>query len=450
MLNGEGETGLLGSDLLGILAIALLVLLNGFFVAAEFALVSVRRTRVEELVAQGNRAALAIREAIHDPDRFIAATQLGITLASLGLGWVGEPALAHLIDPLIALIPIPAQWVNVTSHGISAAIAFAFITFLHVVIGELAPKSIALQRPEQTAMIVAQPTLWVEWLFRPGIWLLNGAGNGILRLLGFEPASGHEMVHSVEELKMLLAASADHGLLEESERDMLDAVFSLRDLFVRQIMIPRTEMVALPAHATLRDVLTLLRESPHTKFPVYEHDPDHIVGIFHVRDAVEALAQGRLDDPVLSFIRPALYLPETARLNTALAALREGRQHIAIVLDEYGGTAGLVTLEDILEEIAGSIPDQYETGEPEIVQRPDGSWAVSGLALIEDVNEALNLTLSDEIYDTIGGYVMGKLERIPRSGDEIQVDGVRFQVEKVDGLRVDRLRIYPPEKAASP
>ena len=444
----DGEASTVGNDLLGIVAIALLVLLNGFFVAAEFALVSVRRTRVDELVAQGNRTALAIRQVIHDPDRFIAATQLGITLASLGLGWVGEPALAHLIDPLITLVPIPTQWVNVTSHGISAAIAFAFITFLHVVIGELAPKSIALQRSEQTAMIVARPMLWTEWLFRPAIWLLNGAGNGILRLLGFKPASGHEMVHSVEEIKMVLAASADHGLLEESERDMLDAIFSLRDLLVRQIMIPRTEMVALPAHATLRDVLALLRESPHTKFPVYEHDQDHIVGIFHVRDAVEALAQGQLDAPVLSFMRPAIYLPETARLNTALAALRERRQHIAIVLDEYGGTAGLITLEDILEEITGSIPDQYETGEPEIMQRPDGSWVVSGLALIEDVNEALNLMLSDEVYDTIGGYVMGKLERIPRPGDEVQVDDVRFQVEKVDGLRVDRLLVYPSRKVA--
>lgn len=446
----EGEVSSLGNDLLGVLAIALLVLMNGFFVAAEFALVSVRRTRVEELVAQGNRTASVIRKAIEEPDRFIAATQLGITLASLGLGWVGEPALSHLIDPVIVLIPIPERWVNITSHGLAAAIAFAFITFLHVVVGELAPKSIALQRPEQTAMVVAQPTVAVEWLLRPAIWLLNGAGNGVLKLLGLGPTSGHEMVHSVEEIKMLLAASADSGLLAGDEHDMLDAIFSLRDLLVRQVMIPRTEMTALSSEATLHNLLDLLKESPHTKFPIYEHDQDHIVGILHVRDVVQQLAQGQLDTPVASFMRPAIFLPETARINTALPALRESRQHIAIVLDEYGGTAGMITLEDILEEIAGSIPDQFELGEPEIVQRQDGGWTVSGLALLEDVSDVLNVRLSDEVYDTIGGYVMGKLERIPQPGDEVQVAGLRFRVERVDGMRVDRLHVFPEPVDHSP
>ncbi|HEC21393.1 MAG TPA: HlyC/CorC family transporter [Chloroflexi bacterium] len=443
----------IGNDLLGLLVVAFLVLLNGFFVTAEFALVSVRPTRVEELVRQGNRMAKAVQKAIQEPDRFIAATQLGITLASLGLGWFGEPALSHLIDPIVELIPIPARLANMTSHGISAAIAFSLITFLHVVLGELAPKSIALQRPEQAALIVAQPTIWTEWLFKPAIWVLNGAGNLVLRLLGFEPAAGHELTHSIEEIRMLVDASARHGMLDDSEHDMLDAVFELRQMLVRQIMIPRTEMVALPATATLHDVVALQQDHPHGKYPVYEKDIDDIVGVLYVRDIIQELAKGGLSRPIRPFVRKAIFLPETARINTVLAAFRDEHQHVAIVLDEYGGTAGMITLEDILEEIAGDIPDQFDTEEPEIARLPDGSWTVSGLARIEEVNEALNLSLSDENYDTIGGYVMGRLERIPRLGDEVQTGNVRFRVVDVDGMRIDRLHIsfdgheLPPEGA---
>ncbi len=429
------------SSVPGLLSILGLVLLNGFFVAAEFALVSVRRTRVEEMVGLGVRGAMNVRRAIQDPDRFIAATQLGITLASLGLGWVGEPALDHLIDPLLQLLPLPEPWHETTAHTLSAALAFMFITFLHVVIGELAPKSIALQRPEKTALVVAGPTLWAQFLFRPGIWLLNGAGNLMLKALGFRPVAGHEMVHSVEEIRMLVATSTSHGLLEESEHDMVDAIFDLRELMVRQVMVPRTEMVTIPAVATLRQMLQIQKEYPHTKLPVYEQDMDHIVGIIYLRDIVDELARGHLDKPVRPFMRPAIYLPETTRIKSALAAFREGRQHVAIVLDEYGGTAGLITLEDILEEIAGEIPDQFDQEQPEISRQPDGSWIVSGLAQLQDVNEALGIQLNDENYDTIGGYVMGKLERIPAKGDEITSDGALFRVMQVDGMRIDRLMI---------
>jgi|YNPNPStandDraft_1061719.scaffolds.fasta_scaffold23377_2 CBS domain containing-hemolysin-like protein len=445
----DEAAGLITDTLGGLLIVALLVLVNAFFVAAEFALVSVRRTRVEELVAQGNRTASALQKAVQNPDRFIAATQLGITLASLGLGWAGEPAFAHLIDPLVALLPIPDTWTELTARGISATIAFMAITFLHVVVGELAPKSIALQKPEQTALFVARPIMWAEWIFKPAIWALNGAGNLVLRLLGFQLASGHELAHSLEEIRMLVAASTDRGIFSDSEHDMLDAIFDLRQMTVRQIMIPRTEMAALPSDSTLRELLALRKVSPHGKFPVYEGDIDHVIGILYVRDVVEEIAGGRLDIPIRPFLRPAIFLPEAARINTALAAFRAGRQHIAIVLDEYGGTAGIITLADIMEEIAGEIPDQFDTQGPEVTRLPDGGWLVSGLMLIEDVNEELGLNLSDEVYDTIGGYVMGKLERIPRKGDQVTVDGIQFRVEQVDGMRVDRLYIAPAGESRS-
>ncbi len=435
------ESGTAMGIALGLLAVGVLVLLNAFFVAAEFALVSVRRTRIEELIAQGVKSASTVRKAIHNPDQFIAATQLGITLASLGLGWVGEPALSHLIDPVIAILPLPASWAATTSHTISAAIAFTVITFLHVVIGELAPKSIALQRPEETSLFVAGPTMIAETLFRPGIWALNGAGNAVLRALGFRLASGHEMAHSFEEIRMLVDASKTHGVLGESEHDMLSAIFDLRALTVRQVMVPRTEMITIQAGATLQQVLETLHESQYTKLPVFEKDPDHIVGILHMRDLVGGLASGDLSAPIRPYIRQALFLPESARIFNALRALREGRQHIAIVLDEYGGTGGLVTLEDILEKISGEVPDEFEQGSPEIVQVPDGSWLVSGLAQIEDVNAALGVDLIDENYDTIGGFVMGRLERIPVKGDQVQAGDIHFRVEQIDGMRIDLLRI---------
>jgi CBS domain containing-hemolysin-like protein len=438
----ETEATSLIGDLIGLGLVGILVLLNAFFVAAEFALVSVRRTRVEELVAQGAQSALAVRRAISDPDRFIAATQLGITLASLGLGWIGEPALSHLIDPVVTLIPIPASWTDLTAHSLSAAIGFGVITFIHVVLGELTPKSIALQRTEKTAFFVAPPMILVEWIFKPAIWLLNSSGNQILKLMGFQAASGHELVHSVEEIKMLMDASANQGMLEDAERDMLDAVFDLREMKVRQIMIPRTEMASLKADDTLRDLLTLQKSFSHGKFPVYENDVDHIIGVLYVRDVIEILAKGELGINIRRFVRPAIFLPETAAISTALAAFRSQRQHVAIALDEYGGTAGLLTLEDILEEIAGELPDQFEIDtKPEIARRPDNSWELSGLALIEDVNDALDLELVDENYDTIGGYVMGKLERIPQKGDEVKVGRVHLTVLEVDGMRIDRLHV---------
>jgi CBS domain containing-hemolysin-like protein len=444
----ETDVTTLAGQVTGLVAIVVLVLLNGFFVAAEFALVSVRATRIRELIAQGNSAAKAVRKAISEPDRFIAATQLGITLASLGIGWLGEPALAEVITHVIDLLPIPASWVNLTSHGIAVAIAFASITFMHVVVGELMPKSIALQSPESTALIVARPTLWAEVLFRPGIWALNGAGNALLRLLGFDAARGHEMVHSVEEIKMLVDTSTAQGVVAQAENEMVDAIFDLRLMRVRQIMIPRTEMAILPADATLGDVLAHQETYRYTQYPIFEESPDRIIGVVYLRDIVRELAQGHTGDPIRPFIREVIFLPETADINTALTAFRDNRQHIAIIIDEYGGTAGMLTLEDIFEEIAGEIPDQFEAHEPPVTQVGERTWLVSGLMTIEEVNEALGLALSDEYYDTIGGYVMGKLERIPQEGDEVTADGVHMRVEAVDGMRVDRLRmsIAPPDR----
>ncbi len=476
-------------DVLGLVSIVVLVLINAFFVSAEFSLVSVRRTRIAELVAQGDLDAEAVQRAIENPDRVIAATQLGITLASLGLGWVGEPALAHLLDPLVAIFPDSIR--SGVSHSISAIVAFILITFLHVVIGELAPKSIALQNPERTSLFVARPTLWTERLFKPAIWILNGSGNALLRLVGVHPATGHELAHSVEELKMLVSASEEGGVVEAGEREMLHAVFDFSALVVRQVMVPRTEVVAVEASTPVPEVINLIAQHNYTKYPVYMNNLDQIIGIVHVKDllgtpeAMNAILDAHLSlsdsmrsEPqttdnqssdvgngapvpcvVGDFVRETLFVPETLSVGALLGRFRDNRQHIAIVMDEYGGTAGLVTLEDLLEEIVGEVGDQFDDISSEFQILPDGSILIDGLTLIEDVNQQLNLDLKEPDYDTIAGYVMGKLDRIPHLHDVVEGDGVRIRVEEMNGLRIARVALtrrkspdaaqQPPERTVS-
>jgi CBS domain containing-hemolysin-like protein len=427
-------------DILRLLAVFVLVLANGFFVAAEFSLVSVRRTRIAELVAQGSAPAGWVQKAIQNPDRVIAATQLGITLASLGLGWIGEPALSHLLEPVIALFPAAAQ--SGVSHTLSAGLAFAMITFLHVVAGELAPKSIALQNPEGTAMVIAQPTVWTEVIFKPAILLLNGTGNALLKLVGVQPASGHELVHSVEELKMLVTASAESGVFEPEEGEMLHAIFDMGQLFVRQVMIPRTEIIAVEADIPLPEIIPLVTKSTYTKFPIYDDSLDQILGIAHVKDLLRCMLEPDWQAMTArSVAREPIFVPETLSVAALLQEFRAQRQHIAIVLDEFGGTAGLVTLEDLLEEIVGEVSDPFDVDAPDIQTLPDGTVMIDGLTLIEDVNERLGLNLQDPNYDTIAGYTLGKLGRIPQVNDVTEADGVRLKVESMDGLRIARLSL---------
>ena len=433
----------LAADLLGLGAVVVLVLANAFFVASEFALVSVRRTRIQQLVDQGNRAAGWVQRATGHLDRAIAATQLGITLASLGLGWIGEPALAHLLQPVIGLFP--GAYEEEVSHALSAGLAFAVITFLHVVVGELAPKSIALQAPERTALTVARPTIWTSWLFYPAILLLNGAGNIILRAIGIRPASGHQMVHSVEELKMLVSASAEGGVVEDDEEVMLRAVFDFGDTLVRQVMVPRTEMVAVPSDAPLADIVRVAGEHPFSKLPVYEGDLDQIIGIVHLKDLLRVLQDPETDRRTAhDVMREALYIPETARVSSLLARFRRRHQHMAIVLDEYGGTAGVVTLADLAEEIVGEVTDAFD--EPEIQPLPDGTALIDGLTPIEEVNDHFDLTLDDPYYDTLAGLVLGRLGRLAHVGDVVIVDGAELRVEALDGLRIARVSLTPSPK----
>jgi CBS domain containing-hemolysin-like protein len=425
--------------IIGLLA---LVFANGFFVAAEFAIVTVRKTRIDQLIAEGHRGARSVRRAISDPDSYIAATQLGITMASIGLGWIGEPALASMIQPAFA--SLPANIAETTIHSVAVAIAFAIVTALHIVLGELAPKTIALEKAEATALLVVKPTELFMKLFWPFIRLLNGTGRAVVNLLGLRSHGGLAMVHSEEELKMLVTASQEAGVLEEQEEQMLHRVFGFADLTAGQIMVPRTELLAIAADSPMTEVAVKISGSRETRLPVYHADLDDVVGMLHVTDVIRALTSS---DPALTagaVAREVLTVPETLGADDLLAEMRRRRVREALVIDEYGGTAGLVTFESLMERIVGEVPDETGPSSSRIAVRPDGSCDIDGLALITDVNTQFGLHIDEETYTTVGGYVLGRLGRRARMGDVIEVEGRRMRVEALDGLRVARVWLSKP------
>ena len=421
---------------LGLLAIMLLVLGNGFFVAAEFSLVTVRKTRIDQLIAEGSSTARVVRRALSDPDSYIAATQLGITMTSLGLGWIGEPALAHVIEPAFAVLG--DRIALATSHSIAFTIAFAVITSLHIVLGELAPKTVALQYPERMSLIVARPTDLFMKVFWPFIRLLNGMGRAVVQAFGMRPPSGHSLVHSEEELKMLVTASQEAGVIEEDEEQMLHRVFGFADLTAGQVMVPRTEMVAIAADASIDGVLQAVARGGHDRYPVYKKDLDNIVGVLHLTDLLLVIASGSAVD-VSALARDAYTVPETMPADTLLGEMRARNTPLAIVIDEYGGTAGLVTFAGLMERIVGSLGHEGAGGG--ITVLADGSALVDGLALVTDVNEQFGLRIDEDVYNTIGGYVLGRLGRRARLGDRIEVERRTMRVEALDGLRVARVFI---------
>jgi CBS domain containing-hemolysin-like protein len=437
---------------LRLLAVIGLVLANGFFVAAEFALVSVRRTRVEELIAQGNRTAVIVRRAVHDPDRFIAATQLGITLASLLLGWIGEEALIPMLEPLFALLP--ERWIGAAHTSIAVAISFAIITFLHVVIGELAPKSIALQHPERTSLLVARPILWSFYIFLPFIWVLNGAGNFLLRLFGIQPASAHERVHSVQELKMLLDDSRRGGVLEEEEQRMLISVFDLADVTARQVMIPRPDLATVSKDDPIRALVERFRATGHSRFPVLgPGGVDDVVGVVSVKDLLLDMPEDAIDleRPVHDLIRPAIFFPETKPVVDLLEVLRQDHTRMAILVDEYGGVAGALTVEDIVEEVVGELQDELDR-EPSLVQPVDErTLVISGQMRLEEANEDLELDLPDsEAYETVAGFILTHLQRLPTEGEAFRYQGIRLRVLKMRGPRIEQVEITRLAESAGP
>jgi CBS domain containing-hemolysin-like protein len=413
-----------------------LVALNGLFVAAEFAFVKIRATQVERLVQEGRASARLVKDVTRKLDAYLSVCQLGITISSLGLGWIGEPAFAHLIEPLLGPLGAPEGSI----HFVAFALAFGTITFLHVVFGELAPKSLAIARAERTSLFVAPFMRFFYYLFRPGVIVFNGTANAVVRIFGVPPASETHEMHTEEEVRMIIAQSTRQGVLDADEKYMVEGVFDLEETIAREIMVPRPDVVTLPADMKLRDLVSVAAAGHYTRYPIYEKEtPDRIIGTVHVKDVLRAVAsEGSLgaDITARDLMRDVLIVPENRRIDDILADFQREEIQMAIVIDEWGSFEGLITIEDIIEEIVGEIRDEFDDEEPAVRKLADGSYSIDGRIPIGVVNEALGSGFESEDFDTIGGLVLGHLGRVPEVGDEIRLDGYLLRVDEVDGPRV--------------
>ncbi len=451
----EREIALMNSDsLFGLLAVLGLVAANGFFVAGEFALVKVRSTRIEQLVNEGNKTASVVQTQLRHLDTSIAATQLGITLASLALGWIGEPSLAHLID--IPLVWIAGSTAETVANSIAIVISFLLITALHIILGELVPKSIALQRSEGTALFVSRPLLLFSRIFHPFILVMNGLGNLVVRALGMQSANEETSVHSVEELEMLVVQSRQAGILDQHEEVLLRRVFDFEEKMAQHIMVTRTEVVGVPITVSFEQLQAILTYEGYTRLPVYEGTIDSIVGFIHIKDVFALMhpaSSHKHSFDIHHLLRPVLAVPETTSLATMLTQMRATQKHFAVVIDEYGATVGIVTLEDIVEEIVGEIDDEFDTREAdiqaEVEVQADGSSLVDGLMSIQAFAERFGVQVRAEYAHTVGGYLLEQLDRLPVGGESVPVGSLHLRVEEMDCMRIARLRVLPTRSSES-
>ncbi len=425
--------------------VAVLVAANAFFVAAEFALVSSRRTRIEAMIRRGNTKAKLARRAILALDRYISGTQLGITLASLGLGWVGEPAIAQLIQAVFA--PLPSPLAQIATHGVAVTLAFLCITFLHIVLGELTPRALALIYPEATSGWLAGPLIAFTVVTNPFIWVLKESANLVLRLFGERAPTALERLHSPEELRMLVDQSAKAGKLDRDDARLLAGVFEFSEKTAREVMTPRTQIAALDLDASLGEAADLIAKARRSRYPVIRASLDDVVGVVHAKDVLAGLRDAAAGDQpaqLSSLVRPVHFVPGSREIEDVLADMKLMRAHMVIVLDEFGGTAGLVTMEDLLEEIVGQIYDEYDRP-PAGPQRPSGTAlppgaAVPGSLSLDEVNVRCGLTLQSADYTTLGGFLFGKLGRLPKVGDRVAIDGGAFEIVTMEGRRIAEAR----------
>ena len=437
-MDAQPETLTTGSIVLRLLAVLLLVLLNGFFVAAEFALVGVRRSRIEALEAKGDRTARVIRNTLDRINYYIAAAQLGITVASLALGWIGEAALATIVDGVLRAFGVGSP--SAIDHTVAAIItAFLLLTFLHIVMGEQAPKTVAIVTPERVSRIIVRPLRWFAKLTSPFTALLNWSSNGLVRLLGFRPGEEMEHVHSAEELRLLVAQSHKGGELDQSDRDMLAGVFDLHKKKVRDVMRPRTEIVALSIDANEADVRETLRSERYSRYPVYKESLDDVVGVFLAKDYM--FYDGDTPFSLAGVVREALFVPDSRPAERVIDDLRKTRAHMAVVLDEYGGTAGLITMEDLVEEVVGEIADEYDLATRSAMMS-DGVLELAGAMSLIDVRSDHNIPIPEGSWSTLGGYVFSRLGRLPRVGDRVKFPGGELEVVAMDGRRVAAVRVH--------
>ena len=422
-----------------VLAALVLVVLNGFFVASEFAFVRVRSTSVEQLAEDGRAGAAALEDVMANLDDYLAATQLGITIASLGLGWIGEPAVAALIEPVLEPF-LPANLI----HLLAFVLGFSFITFLHVVFGELAPKTIAIADAERTSLLLAPPMKVSYYLFKPGILVFNGTANAFTRLLGVPPASETDETLEEREIRRVLMRSGEEGHVEMAEVDMIHRVFDLNDTVVREVMVPRPDVVSVPADMSLSKLRSTVLDAEHTRYPVVAADnPDHPVGYVDVKDVLRATESDAVSATAGDLARELIIVPETTTVNDLLLQFRDEQRQMAAVIDEWGVLEGLATVEDVVEAIVGDLRDEFdaELREHSIRRRDDRSYDADGSVTLSAVNETLDTDFESEGFETLGGWVLDRLGRVPEVGDRVEAADYVVEVTGVDGARISTLRI---------
>jgi len=417
-----------------LLMVIFLVFLNGFFVATEFAVVKVRESRITQLVAEGNKRARNVGNVLNNLDAYLSACQLGITLSSLGLGWLGEPAIAHLLHPVFRYFGLGETAVGT----ISFVIAFSIITFLHIVLGELAPKSLAIQRSEWVSLHVARPIQIFYKVMYPFIAFLNWSAARFLALFGIRMEPGQD-AHTEEEIRILVNESHKSGLIDQTELMLVDNIFDFSETMAREIMVPRTDMIVLNLRDSYEENVKLVQNGRFTRYPVVDGDKDHVVGSLHIKDLLTSLLEGKTDS-LENVMRPILTVPETISISRLLTMLQKQRSQMAILIDEYGGTAGLVTVEDIMEEIVGDIQDEFDDERPEVEQKDD-LLSFDGRMLLEEVNDYLGLSLDDTEVDTLAGWIYMQIDHPPKVGDTVRAEGYEFIVNEVDHFRITRVLV---------
>ncbi len=428
--------------LLQLLLVLFLIFMNGFFVAAEFVCVKVRPSRIETLIQDGSRRAKYAKELTDHLDASLSVTQLGITLASLGLGWVGEPAVAELILPMTNAAGLDP----VFGHTIALAIAFTLITSMHIIFGELTPKSMAIQDVEGILLAIAFPMVIFSRIFKPFVWVLNHIANWTARQLGYRSGIEEE-AHTEQEIRLLMEESHRKGLIDDTEAGFVDKVFDFNDLNVREIMTPRTDMVCLYLEDSFRENMKTVLEEKLTRYPLCREDKDHIVGFIHVKDMIHAMAEGRR--PILRrLVRKALVVPESMDISVLLKTMQANRSQMAVVVDEYGGTAGIVTIEDIVEEIVGDIQDEFDEERPTAERLEGDVYSVDAKMLLEELEDILEIKIEDDDVDSVGGWLYDHINSEPRVGQMASAAGTTFFVEEIDGWRITRVRIHLAKELA--
>lgn len=424
------------SILFNTVLVSVLVLLNGFFVAIEFAMVKVRSSRIETLVSEGNRKAKFAQQLVKNLDAYLSACQLGITLASLGLGWVGEPAVASILSPLLLAFGLSHEMIATVSF----VIAFSLITSLHIILGELAPKSMAIQKSEQVTLWAAPFLIAFYKVMYPFIWFMNGTANQFLRLLGIEPAKDSESAHTEEEIRILMEESHRQGFIDQTELTLMDNIFDFAERHAREVMIPRTDMICLDIKKSYEDNLEIAIREEKTRYPVCDADKDNIIGFIHIKDLLSPLSLSEKPD-LKHIMRNVLAVPESMQISSVLKLMQKNKAQIAIAIDEYGGTAGLVTVKDILEEIVGEMHDEFDDERPLIETEDKNVHLVDGRILIEDFNDFFELQLPNEEVDTLGGWICARTELPLEVNRKISYEGYDFIIAEADFMRVNRVRI---------